>query len=215
MPFLIEQFLLKRHHFALECNDGLFARPNFVKVFVDDFSGAVLAPYVPCSKVSLASLPDTMISGPLLQEEFWTDGVLLLRERRRLRTTDVLVQLDKPVAILLKRGARVQSASILFHGDLMNIPQVVMRTERNWHVFPLSYVDFVVRRFAGKTGLEFWMNSLDSGCLLFLESLPVAYISKMLLPVVLTIKIHILMEKAYAFHRNRSKPVQDRSVHLQ
>ena len=196
-------FSEKRRNFAIDCKN-LFQCHASPSHFVDEFSGAVLTQYTPRKGVSMEKLPVSVLSGPVLGEGFWTDGMLLLKTDMPPRETEVYVAFDKPIAPVLEKGERVHTGFIIFHDTLKDAPHLLLVYGNEWAVFNLASADFLVGffRFGEVDSLEMWMNKSNTGCALYLAGEPLGFLSKMTLTDHSTARIQALLEKANAFHRS-------------
>jgi hypothetical protein len=197
----IESFLESRKRFAIDCKT-LFADQRDFAVYEDMYSGAVLACYVPSANISPGDLPKTLVSGPLTERNFWTDGAILVRNDRKAKATEVCIQVDRPLDSLLIPGLRVRGAFLLFHEFFHYKPHVLMYSERNLSVFDIRYIDFAVKSAKKSSNLKFFINEKDSGSLLIGISGVLAYISKIAVNALCLTKLKGLLEKHHALRRN-------------
>lgn len=194
----IDAILEKRKSFAIECKE-LFQEYHVGLLYEDFYSGAKVFQYQAFSQVTLASLPRTMVSGPVADIDFWTDGAILLKQRGRPRPTDAIIEFDKPVSLWLEPGFRVQNGFLLFYPNLHPLPSVLMLSERTWSLYDARYVDYAVKH---EHQGRFYFNREETGAVLLTDSGVHAYVSELVLASDILRKLENLLEKLHAFCRN-------------
>lgn len=197
----IEEILSRRKKFAIDCK-SFFQHDTVNFLFEDDYYGDILVGYAPSAHVSLTDLPRTLVSGPVTHADFWTDGALLIRDRRPPRKTDVLIEFQGGIEDLLTHGFQMEKAFLLILGGKHIIPLVLMLSQRTWTAFNMSYVDFVAKTFRKAENPRFWLNRPCTGCILADGGLVLAYISRMAPNILLEMRTHRLLEKANAYSRD-------------
>jgi hypothetical protein len=190
----VEDYLERRKSRVKDC-DSLFMSPRKDFYFEDSFSGAILAEYIPACGIGPKRLPQTLVSGRLSDEGFWTDGAILVRYFGFPSSSEAIIKLDTGLNPLLDTELRIQQAYLLFHPVFHNKPYVLMVSEGIWRLFDVRYVDYAVRTTRKMITPEFWLNSLLTGVILKNQAQVFAYISMMFLERKLYLKINALVEK--------------------